>query len=309
MSKRKKAVLAVGLVLAVFLIGAIIFYMHFIMNAGQTIETLQKLVAGNGYEITADCAMTFEPSDQIKPVTDLVQELLNTDSLTAKFTATGDSAQKNLKLQLKENITDKQTSLTTFYLVDGKCYFGIDSIISALAGDEIDKSFLLKAAYNGWIKDHCVTLEQLTSLIYDLTGVTVENSLKMPGGMDAVLFLAEPDHLFDPKLWSAVKVSGKNDGASEFTIDADYFAQLVGIQPKQADAKLSFFVDKEDNYTFTLTITISDADGNCLQTEVHAAANKLDEQNTITAPKLLLTDEQIEQLKDLAEPFIDSIKK
>lgn len=29
MSKRKKAVLAVGLVLAVFLIGAIIFYMHF----------------------------------------------------------------------------------------------------------------------------------------------------------------------------------------------------------------------------------------------------------------------------------------
>ena len=165
MSKRKKAVLAVGLVLAAFLIGAIIFYMHFIMNAGQTIETLQKLVAGNGYEITADCAMTFEPSDQLKPVTDLAQELLNTDSLTAKFTATGDSAQKNLKLQLKENITDKQTALTTFYLVDGKCYFGIDSIISALAGDEIYKNFLLKVAYNGWIKDHCVTLEQFTSLV------------------------------------------------------------------------------------------------------------------------------------------------
>ena len=287
MSKRKKAVLAVVLVLAAFLLGAIIFYLHFIMNAGQTIETLQKLVEGNGYEITADCAMTFEPSDQLKPVTDLARELLNTDSLTAKFTAEGESAQKNLKLQLKENIT----------------------IISALAGDEIDKSFLLKAAYNGWIKDHCVTLEQLTSLIYDLTGVTVENPLKMPGGMDAVLFLAEPDHLFDPKLWSAVKVSGKNDRASEFTIDADYFAQLVGIQPKQADAKLSFFVDKEDNYTFTLTITISDDDGNQLQTEVHAAANKLDDQNTITAPKLLLTDEQIEQLKDLAEPFMDSIKK
>ena len=101
-------------VLAVFLIGAIIFYMHFIMNTGQTIETLQKLVAGNGYEITADCAMTFEPSDQLKPVTDLAQELLNTDSLTAKFTAAGESAQKNLKLQLKENITDKQTALTTY---------------------------------------------------------------------------------------------------------------------------------------------------------------------------------------------------
>ena len=54
MSKRKKAVLAVGLVLAAFLIGAIIFYMHFIMNAGQTIETLQKLEAGNGSDITAD---------------------------------------------------------------------------------------------------------------------------------------------------------------------------------------------------------------------------------------------------------------
>ena len=61
MSKSKKAVLAVGLDLAAFLIGAIIFYMHFIMNAGHPIETLQKLVAGNGYEITADCAMTFEP--------------------------------------------------------------------------------------------------------------------------------------------------------------------------------------------------------------------------------------------------------
>ena len=42
MSKRKKAVLAVGLVLAVFLIGAIIFYMHFIMNAGQTIENCKS---------------------------------------------------------------------------------------------------------------------------------------------------------------------------------------------------------------------------------------------------------------------------
>ena len=309
MSKRKKVVLAVGLVLAAFLVGAIVFYLHFIMNAGQTIETLQKLVEGNGYEITADCTMTLEPSDQLKPVADLAQELLNTDSLTAKVTATGESAQKNLKLQLKENMTDEQTALTTVYLVDGNCYFGIDSIISALVGDEIDKSLLLKVAYNGWIKDHCVTLEQLTSLIYDLTGVTVENALKMPGGMDALLFLIEPDHLFDPKLWSAVTVSDKNDGASEFTIDADYFAQLVGIDPKQADAKLSFFVDKEDNYTFTLTMTIFDGDGNQLQTEVQATATKLAEQNTITAPKLLLTDEQIEQLKDLAEPFIDSIKK
>lgn len=94
MSKEKKQCLQLGLVLAAFLIGAIIFYMHFIMNAGQTIETLQKLVAGNGYDITADCAMTFEPSDQLKPVTDLAQELLNTDSLTAKFTAAGESAQK-----------------------------------------------------------------------------------------------------------------------------------------------------------------------------------------------------------------------
>lgn len=309
MSKKKKAALAVVLVLAVLLVGAVVFYMHFIMNAGQTIETLQKLVEGNGYEITADCTLTFEPSDKLKPVADLVQEILNTDSLTAKFTATGESAQTNLKLQLKENITDKQNALTTFYLVDGKCYFGIDSIISALAGDEIDKSLLLKIAYNGWIKDHCVTMEQLTSLIYDLTGVTVENSLKMPGGMDAVLFLIEPDHLFDPKLWSAVTVRNKTNGASEFSIDADYFAQLVGIEPDQADAKLSFLVDEEDNYTFTLTITISDDDGNQVQAEVHATANKLAQQNTITAPELLLTDEQIDQLKDLAEPFIDSIKK
>ena len=70
MSKRKKAVLAVGLVLAAFLLGAIIFYLHFIMNAGQTIETLQKLVEGNGYEITADCAMTFEPSDRKRSIVD-----------------------------------------------------------------------------------------------------------------------------------------------------------------------------------------------------------------------------------------------
>ncbi len=309
MSKKKKAGLAIVLVLAVLLVGAVIFYMHFIMNAGQTIETLQKLVEGNGYEITADCTMTFEPSDKLKPVANLVQEILNADSLTAKFTATGESAQKNLKLQLKENMTDEQNALTTFYLVDGNCYFGIDSIISALAGDEINKSFLLKMAYNGWIKDHCVTLDQLTSLIYDLTGVTVENTLKMPGGMDAVLFLIEPEHLFDPKLWSAVTVSNKTNGASEFSIDAEYFAQLVGIKPEQADAKFSFLVDKEDNYTFTLTMTVSDGDGNQIRADVHATANKLAQQNTITAPELLLTDEQIDQLKDLAEPFIDSIKK
>lgn len=309
MSKRKKVVIAVVLVLAVLLAGAVGFYIHFFMNAGQTIEMLQKLVEGNGYEITADCTMTFEPSDKLKPAADLVQKILNTDSLTAKFTATGESAQTNLKLQLKENITDKQNALTTFYLVDGKCYFGIDSIISALAGDEIDKSILLKIAYNGWIKDHCVTLDQLTSLIYDLTGVTVENTLKMPGGMDAVLFLIEPEHLFDPKLWSAVTVKNKTNGASEFSIDADYFAQLIGIEPDQADAKLSFLVDEEDNYTFTLTMTISDDDENQVQAEVHATANKLAQQNTITAAELLLTDEQIDQLKDLAEPFIDSIKK
>ena len=309
MSKKKKAALAVIFVLAALLIGAVVFYMHFIMNAGQTIETLQKLVEGNGYEITADCTLTFEPSDKLKPVADLVQEILNADSLTAKFTAAGESAQKNLKLQLKENMTDEQNALTTFYLVDGKCYFGIDSIISSLAGDEIDKSFLLKIAYNGWIKDHCVTMEQLTSLIYDLTGVTVENPLKMPGGMDAVLFLIEPENLFDPKLWSAVTVSNKKNGVSEFTIDADYFAQLVGIKPEQADANFSFLVDKEDNYTFTLTMTVSDGDGNQIQAEVHATANKLAQQNTITAPEMLLTDEQIDQLKDLAEPFIESIKK
>lgn len=309
MSKRKKTVLAVGLVLAAFLIGAIIFYMHFIMNAGQTIETLQKLVAGNGYEITADCAMTFEPSDQLKPVTDLVQELLNTDSLTAKFTATGDSAQKNLKLQLKENMTDKQTALTTFYLVDGKCYFGIDSIISALAGNDIDKSFLLKVAYNGWIKDHCVTLEQFTSLVYDLTSVTVENQLKMPGGMDAVLFLIEPDHLFDPNLWSTVKITSQKGGASEFTIDADYFTKLIGIESDQIEADFSFLVDENDNYTFTLTVAVSDDDGNKISTEIHASAQRQEQQNTIQAPKLLLTDEQIDELKSLAEPFIKSIMK
>ncbi len=309
MSKRKKAVLAVVFVLAALLIGAVVFYVHFIMNAGQTIETLQRLVEGNGYEITEDCTLTFEPSDKLKPVADLVQDLFNTDSLTAKFTAAGESAQTNLKLQLKENMTDEQNTLTTFYLVDGNCYLGIDSIISAFAGDEIDKSFLLKIAYNGWIKDHCVTMEQLTSLIYDLTGVTVENPLKMPGGMDAVLFLIEPDHLFDPKLWSAVKVSNKTGGASEFTIDADYFAQLVGIKPEQADANFSFLVDEEENYTFTLTMTVSDGDGNQIQADVHATANKLAQQNTITAPELLLTDEQIDQLKDLAKPFIDSIKK
>lgn len=309
MSKRKKAVLAVGLVLAAFLIGAIIFYMHFIMNAGQTIEMLQKLVAGNGYEITADCAMTFEPSDQLKPVTDLAQELLNTNSLTAKFTATGDSTQKNLKLQLKENMTDKQNLLTTFYLVDGKCYFGIDSIVSTLAKDEIDKSFLLKVAYNGWIKDHCVTVEQLTKLLYDLTGVTIENELKLPSGMDALLFLMEPEHLFDPDLWSAVKVTSQKNGMSEFTIDADYFAKLIGIKSDQIEADFSFLVDENDNYTFTLTVGVVDDDGNRIVTEIHAAAQKQEQQTTIQAPKLLLTDEQVDELKNLAEPFIKNIIK
>ena len=309
MSKRKKVVIAVVLVLAALLAGAVGFYMHFFMNAGQTIETLQKLVDGNGYEITADCTVTFEPSDKLKPVTELAQEIFNTDSLTAKFTATGESAQKNLKLQLKENMTDKQNSLTTFYLVDGKCYFGIDSIVSALAGDEIDKSFLLKVAYNGWIKDHCVTVEQLTKLLYDLTGVTVENELKLPSGMDALLFLIEPEHLFDPDLWSAVKVTSQKNGTSEFTIDANYFAKLIGIKSDQIEADFSFLVDENDNYTFTLTVGVVDDDGNRIVTKIHASAQKQEQQNTIQAPKLLLTDEQVDELKNLAEPFIKNIIK
>lgn len=74
--------------------------MHFIMNAGQTIETLQKLVAGNGYDITADCAMTFEPSDQLKPVTDLAQELLNTDSLRQIYRSRRECTKK-LKIAAK----------------------------------------------------------------------------------------------------------------------------------------------------------------------------------------------------------------
>ena len=309
MSKRKKITLLVVILLIAVLAGGVVFYLHFFANAGQTIETLQKLTEGNGYQLTADCSVTFEPSEKIKPVTDLIQELLKTDELTAKFTATGESAQKNLKLQLNEDMTEKKSALTTIYLVDGKCYFGIDSIVSALAGDEIDKSLLLKVAYNGWIKDHCVTAEQLTKLLYDLTGVTVENELKLPTGMDALLFLIEPEHLFDPKLWSAVKVTNQKDGYSQFTIDADYFAKLIGIESDQVEADFSFLVDDKDNYTFTLTVAVSDNDGNKISAKVSASAEKLEQQNSIQSPQLLLTDEQIEQLKSLAEPFINSITK
>ena len=309
MSKRKKITVLVVILLVAVLVGGVVFYLHFLANAGQTIETLQKLTEGNGYQLTADCSVTFEPSEKIKPVTDLIQELLKTDELTAKFTATGESAQKNLKLQLNEDMTEKKSALTTIYLVDGKCYFGIDSIVSALAGDEIDKSLLLKVAYNGWIKDHCVTAEQLTKLLYDLTGVTGENELKMPTGMDVLLFLIEPEHLFDPKLWSVVKVTNQKDGYSQFTIDADYFAKLIGIESDQAEADFSFLVDDKDNYTFTLTVAVLDNDGNKISAKVSASAEKLEQQNSIKSPQLLLTDEQIEQLKSLAEPFINSITK
>lgn len=308
-SKRKKITLLIVILLLVVLAGAAAFYLHFFAKAGQTIETLQKLTEGNGYELTADCSITFDPSEKIKPVTDLIQELLKTEELTEKFTATGESAQKNLKLQLNEDLTEKKSALTTVYLVDGTCYFGIDSIVSALAKDEIDKSLLLKVAYNGWIKDHCVTAEQLTKLLYDLTGVTVENELKLPSGMDALLFLIEPEHLFDPNLWSAVKVTSQKGGVSEFMIDADYFAKLIGIKSDQIEADFSFLVDENDNYTFTLTVAISDDDGNKIVTEIHASAKKQEQQNSIQAPQLLLTDEQIEQLKSLAEPFVRSITK
>ena len=68
-------------------------------------------------------------------------------------------------------------------------------------------------------------------------------------------------------------------------------------------------VDENDNYTFTLTVAVSDDDGNKISTEIHASAQRQEQQNMIQAPKLLLTDEQIDELKSLAEPFIKSIMK
>lgn len=68
-------------------------------------------------------------------------------------------------------------------------------------------------------------------------------------------------------------------------------------------------VDENDNYTFTLTVAVSDDDGNKISTEIYASAQRQEQQNTIQALKLLLTDEQIDELKSLVEPFIKSIMK
>ena len=147
-------------------------------------------------------------------------------------------------------------------------------------------------------------LEQLMSLVYDLTGIQVENKLKMPGGMDAVLFLIEPDHLFDPKLWSAIRVSKEDDNAAVFAIDADYFAQLVGINPEQTTAELMIWTDSNGNYRLKLSVSFSVDDGNMVYAEITADAEKMEGKNTIEAPALLLTDEQVEQIKQLAKALM-----
>ena len=149
-----------------------------------------------------------------------------------------------------------------------------------------------------------MTLEQLMSLVYDLTGIQAENKLKMPGGMDAFLFLIEPDHLFDPKLWSAIRVSKADDNAFVFAIDADYFAQLVGINPEQTEAELTVWTDSDGNYRLKLSASFSADDGNTIHAEITAEAERMAEMNTIEAPDLLLTDEQMNQIRELAKALM-----
>lgn len=302
--KKKKVIIVILTVAVAAAAVAVWFYGHILQNAGRTMKTLQRLTEGNGYRITADCTLTLQPSDELKPAADLFLKLFKGSDLSVKLSAEGESAQKNLKLQLKEAMTGEQLLLAEVYLVDETCYFGIDSMVSAIAGDEIEKNPFFKAAYNGWIRDHCMTSEQLMSLVYDLTGIQVENKLKMPGGMDAVLFLIEPDHLFDPKLWSAIRVSKEDDNAAVFAIDADYFAQLVGINPEQTTAELMIWTDSNGNYRLKLSISFSADDGNMVYAEITADAEKMKEKNTIEAPALLLTDEQVEQIKQLAKALM-----
>lgn len=313
MRKAGKIIAGVLALAAAAAVGAgVFFYGTFFQKAGQTIEVLRDLTDGTSFQIDANSKVTFEAnSTDAMLLTALLKKATNSDEMSAELSASGQSTGTDFQFDIAAGTSatgEKKLDITDLVKAGNSCYIGVDKLVSALAGDALDSNFLLKVAYTGWIKDHYVSWDQLKQLIFDLTGKTIETEDFSVTWADVFLFLCSPDHLFDPDLWSAVQVSKRSDGYSTYQINADYFSSLIGLDSDQIAAQLEFHVDKEEKtYELKLDMTITDDLGNQIQTVTQASAQSLEEQTVITAPKLLLTDDQINQMKDIIKNVLGGL--
>lgn len=303
-------VLALGVAAAV---GAgVFFYGTFFQKAGQTIEMLKELTDGTSFQVDADCKVTLKAnSTDAMLLTALIQKTMGSEESSFELTASGQSNKTDFAFDISAGLaqTDaKPIELTNLIKAEDGCYIGVDKLVAAAAGDTLDNNLLLKIAYEGWIKNHYVSWSQLKQLIFDLTGKNLETGELSVTWADVFMFFCSPDHLFDPDLWSAVQVSKKADGYSTYQINADYFSSLIGLNSDAVDAQLEFHVNKESKtYELKLDVTVTDDQGNQIQTSAEASAKAMEEQTVIAAPELLLSDEQISQIKDIIQNLLGGL--
>lgn len=309
MKKAGKIIAGVVAFGAAVAIGAgVFFYGTLFHKAEQTIETMKELTDGTSFEIDAECDVTLKAnSTDAMLLTALIQKAIGSDETSFQLSAVGQSSKTDFDLDISAGLSglDSEIKLTDLIKADNDCYIGVDSLISAVAGDAIDSNLLVKIAYEEWIKDHCISWTQLKQLITDLTGKDFSTEEISVTWADLLVFLCSPEHLFDPDLWSAVQISKNADGYSIYQINADYFSNLIGLDSDMIDAQLEFHVDKENKtYDLKLDITVTDDYGNQIQTSAEATATAMENQVEITAPELLLSDEKISQMKDIVQSLL-----
>lgn len=313
MKKVGKIIAGVLILSAAAVLGAgVFFYATFFQKAGQTIEMLKELTDGTSFQVDADCKVTLKAnSTDAMLLTALIQKAMGSEESSFELTASGQSNKTNFAFDISAGLAQagaKTIELADLIKADGDCYISVDKLVAAAAGDTINNKLLLKIAYEGWIKNHYVSWSQLKQLVLDLTGKTLETGELSVTWADVFMFLCSPDHLFDPDLWSAVQVSKKADGYSIYQIDANYFSSLIGLNPDMVDAQLEFHVDKESKtYDLKLDVTVTDDQGNQIQTSAEASAKAMEEQAAIAAPELLLSDEQISQIKDIIQNLLGGL--
>ncbi len=299
-------VVAFGAAAAV--VTGVFFYGTLFHKAEQTIETMKELTDGTSFEIDAECDVTLKAnSTDAMLLTALIQKAIGSDETSFQLSAVGQSSKTDFDLDISAGLSglDSEIKLTDLIKADNDCYIGVDSLISAVAGDAIDSNLLVKIAYEEWIKDRYISWTQLKQLITDLTGKDFSTEEISVTWADLLVFLCSPEHLFDPDLWSAVQISKKADGYSTYRINADYFSSLIGLDSDMIDAQLEFHVDKENKtYDLKLDITVTDDYGNQIQTSAEATATAMENQVEITAPELLLSDEKISQMKDIVQSLL-----
>ncbi len=312
MKKTGKIIAGVAALGAAAVVGAgVFFYGTLFQKAEQTIETMKILTDGTSFEIDADCDVTLNAnSTDAMLLAAIIQKAIGSDKTSFQLSAVGQSSKTDFDLDISAGLVgaDSEIKLTDLIKADNDCYIGVDSLISAVAGDAIDSNLLVKIAYEGWIKDHYVSWTQLKQLITDLTGKNLNTGEISVTWADLFVFLCSPEHLFDPDLWSAVQISKEADGYSIYQINADYFSELIGLDSDMIEAQLEFCVDKESKaYDLKMDITVTDDYGNQIQTLVEASAAAMKEQAEISTPELLLSDEKISQMKEIIQNLLGGI--